>query len=138
MQAVAKARDSSDHPVRENVMEERLRVNLARFITESGYTANQVADMAGIPQATLGRYVRGENAISADVLPSLAAVFGRDIGDFYNANPPPAPQNLEEAQPLFFRARPGVTVTAEDLRDWEEFLEKVKTRRAKKLPPKKR
>lgn len=134
MQAVAKVSDSEDHPIRENAIEERIRRNLAAFIEQSGYSANQVADLAGVPQTTLGRYLRGENAVSVEYLKPLADVFGRRVDDFYDKEPPPPPADLETARPAFLRSRPGVNLTEEDLADFDAFLERLKSRRAKKTP----
>jgi transcriptional regulator with XRE-family HTH domain len=123
MQTVTKVRDLSPN-------EERIRENLVRFIAESGYTQNAIADMSGVPQASLGRYIRGENAVPADALPMLSEVFGRSIADFFAIDPPPA--DIESAAPVFIRQRPGVTWTAEDQHDADEFLQKLRARRAKK------
>lgn len=128
MQPVTKPKDLEP-------IEELMRRNLVRFISESGYSQNQVADMAGIPQANLGRYCRGENALPARELSPLAAVFGRSEGDFFQASPPPA--DLDTAPPVFLKRRPGATWTDEDQRDAEEFLEKLRIRRAKKKATKK-
>lgn len=140
MQAMAKAKDTDEDLSRGNVMSERIRRNLERFIEESGYSVNQVADLSGVPQATLGRWVRGENAVSLPYLRPLADVFGRRTDDFYEADPPPPPPDLESRRPVFLRSRPGVELTEDDFADFEVFLEKVKTRRAKKtsLPTKKK
>lgn len=121
MQRMAKVHDPID---------QRLRENLQKFIAESGYTQNQVADLSGVPQANLSRYLRGENAIPANVLPLLAEALGRDPGDFYAAAPPPA--NIEDAAPVLFKARPGVELTEEEAREIEELRERMKARRAKK------
>lgn len=134
MQVVNK---SDESPVRLNAREERARKNLERFITESGYSVTQVADLAGIPQATLSRYVTGKNAISIDVLHPLAEVLGRaSIDDFFNPEPPPqkSAAELEAAQPMFARARPGFEPTEEDLADFQNFLRRVQSRREKKKP----
>ncbi len=131
MDPVASPKDS-DPPVRTNALEERLRVNLIEFIKESGYTASQVADLAGIAQASLGRYTRGENALQADVLKPLAEVFGRTIEDFYDREPPPPKPDLATKHPLFLRSRPGFEPTEEDLKDWDEFLDRVRSRRGTK------
>jgi transcriptional regulator with XRE-family HTH domain len=72
MQVMTKARD----PKSFDVMEERIRENLVRFLADSGYSQNQLADLSGIPQANLGRYLRGENAVPAHALAPLAQVFG--------------------------------------------------------------
>jgi transcriptional regulator with XRE-family HTH domain len=138
MQAMTKAGDSDRVPVRENAIEERMRVNLETFIKQSGYSTTQVADLSGIPQASVSRYVRGENAIPADVLKALADVFGRSVNDFYERNPPPAPADLQNARPAFLKPRPGVQFSEEDLHDFEEFLTRVQARRAKKPPAKKK
>ncbi len=134
MQAMGKVGDSDDHPVRENAMEERIRRNLIKFTEQSGYSANQVADLAGVPQATLGRYIRGENSVSVEYLKPLADVFGRKVDDFYEKDPPPPPDDIELQRPAFLRARPGVNLTEEDLAEFDAFLERLKSRRAKKTP----
>jgi len=134
MQAMAKPRKSGE---RENATEERLRINLNRFIEESGYTMTQIADMIGEPQANFGRYARGEHPLTANMLPALSQVFGRSPNDFYERDPPPAPKDVHERQPLFLKSRPGFQPTDEDMIDWEEFLTRVRARRDKKIGKKK-
>lgn len=136
MQAMTKKDESGDNnvPVRVDAIEERIRVNLNRFLDESGYSITMAADLAGIPQASLSRYIKGENAVPSDVLLPLAQVFGRKIEDFYDRAPPPAPKNLEEHAPVFLRSRPGFQLTEEDLSDWNRFLDQIKSRRDKKKP----
>lgn len=125
MQVMAKAKDPHD---------ERIRVNLVKFIEESGYSTNTVADLSGIPQANLGRYTRGENAVPASALPALAAVFGRSVNHFYEIDPPPV--DIDEAAPVFFRARPGLELSAEDHKDIDETIERIRIRRTKKAKTK--
>lgn len=135
MQAVAKAKDSDESPVRLNAREERARVNLERFIEASGYSVTQVADMAGIPQASLARYVNGKSPLPLDALPRLAEVLGREsIDDFLSPSPPrqKTSAELEAAQPIFAKSRPGFEPTEEDLADFQEYLRKVQARRGKK------
>lgn len=136
MQAMTKNEDSGDKkvPIRTDVIEERIRVNLNKFLDESGYSITAVADMSGVPQASLARYLKGENAVPSDVLLPLAQVFARKIEDFYDRDPPEAPKNLLDHSPLFLRSRPGYPVTEEDLSDWNAFLDRVKSRRDKKKP----
>lgn len=134
MQPVAKTKEPSDSdgPVRANALEERLRVNLNRFIAQSGYSAQQVADLSGITQASLSRYTRGENALQADALLPLAQVFGRSVEDFYDRDPPPVDKEALEKNFLFLKSRPGFEPTEEDLADFEAFLERARKRREKK------
>lgn len=133
MQPVAKT-DEESTPVRADAVEERLRINLIRFIKESGYSDVQVADLSGIAQASLGRYKRGENAIPSDALKRLAELFGRSTEDFYQREPPRAPPREEAVArlPFFLRARPEINITEADIEDFNEFLEKARKRRAKK------
>lgn len=134
MQAVAKAKESTedDTPIRANALEERMRVNLLRFIEESGYSAQTVADLTGITQASLSRYTRGENALQASALPALAQVLGRRVEDFYDREPPPLDRGALEKSFLFLKSRPGFEPTEEDLVEFEEFLERARKRREKK------
>src|ERR1043165_10082961 len=122
MQVVNK---SDESPVRTNAREEGVRRNLEMFITKSGYSVTQVADLAGIPQATLARYVQGKNAISIEALMPLAEVLGREsVDDFFNPDPPrqKTAAELEAAQPMFARSRPGFEPTEEDLADFQELV----------------
>lgn len=134
MQRMASTREN-DRAADRSVIEQRIAANLARFVEDSGYSQNQVADMSGIPQATLGRYMRGENAPPADALGALAQVLGRSVDDFYRRDPPPQKkrEQLEEENPMWLRHHPGVDLTEEDLANWEKFISGVKERRAKKL-----
>jgi transcriptional regulator with XRE-family HTH domain len=122
----------NDRGAQRTPMELRIAANLAKFVEQSGYTQNQLADMAGIPQATLGRYMRGESAIPSEALLAIAPVLGRSVDHFGMANPPPPPTDLSETAPVWLKARPDVDLTAEDLAAWEKFLAGVRERRAKK------
>ncbi len=131
---MAKTKEPTEEggPIRANALEERLRVNLVHFIDESGYSAQQVSDLAGITQASLSRYTRGENALQASAIQPLAQVFGRSVEDFYDRDPPPAKEDLLAKNFLFLRSRPGFEPTEEDLADFEAFMERARTRREKK------
>jgi transcriptional regulator with XRE-family HTH domain len=117
-------------------IEELIRENLEKFIKESGYSQQQVADMAGIPQANFGRYVRGENVVQAGVLKPLAELFGRTVDDFYNPDPPPP--NRERVPLLFFKALPGTELTEDDWKDIKELQARVSSRHSKKIPASKK
>lgn len=109
-----------------------MRVNLRLFIEQSGYSAQEVADLSGITQASLSRYTRGENAIPGSALPSLAQVLGRKVEDFYDRDPPPIDRDVLARNFLFLKSRPGFEPTEEDLVDFEAFLERARKRREKK------
>jgi transcriptional regulator with XRE-family HTH domain len=131
MQRMAKVRETPT-PVRMNPTEEKIRRNLVRFIAESGYSQNQVADMSGVPQANLGRYVRGESAISVDAIELLADVFARPAGDFYLDEPPPPPKDLAIVRPVFWRGRPGDDFDAEERRILDAANAEISAHRRKK------
>lgn len=135
MQAVAK---SDESPARLNAREERARKNLERFVEESGYSVTQVADLSGIAQANVSRYINGKSPLPLDALQPLADVLGRDPGDFLLVDPPQqkTKEQLEQAQPMFARARPGFEPTEEDLADFQEYIRRVQSRREKKAKPK--
>ena len=140
MQAVAKAKESDESdesPVRLNAREERARANLEKWIDASGYSATQVADLAGIPQANLARWLAGKHPIPLDALRPLADALGREsIEDFESANPP-RQRTMEELAlilPVLGKHRPGANPTAEDLDDYREYVRKVQGRREKKKP----
>lgn len=136
MEVVAK---SDESPVRLNAREERARRNLERFVNESGYSVTQVADLSGIPQASLARYINGKSPLPLDALHPLADALGREsINDFLDPNPAPqkTKEQLEAAQPMFARARPGFEPTEEDLADFQEYIRKVQARRERKNKPK--
>lgn len=136
MQTVTKPKESDqDVEVRADPVEEQVRTNLNKFITESGYSQQQVADMAGIVQASLGRYCRGENAMPMSALPMLADVLGHSVSDFFQGAPPPG--DLESAPAVFVRKRPGIVWTDEDQADTEQYLERIRSRRIKKRSAKK-
>lgn len=113
-----------------NPQVEVIRSNLERFIAESGYSVTMVADLSGIPQASLGRYVKGTHALPAEYIQPLAEVFGRAPGDFYTAAPPPADKST--LLPVMFRSRPDVHLTQEDQKDIDELKSKLLARRKKK------
>lgn len=138
MQCVTKSKESDESPVRPNAQEERARINLARFIEESGYSVTEVADMTGIPQASLARYVNGKSPLPLDAMQPLANALGRgSLDDFQDRNPPRqrTREELEAAQPIFAVPRPGFHPTEDDLIDFQEYLRKVQARRDKKRPP---
>lgn len=130
---MAKQQDSQETevPVRDNAMEERIRVNLCRFIEESGMSQVAIADLAGITQASLSRYTRGENAIPADALKPLADAVGRLVDDFFQRDPSqPSPDRVRN---FFLRTRPGVEPTEQDLQEFDEYVARAEKRRAAKL-----
>lgn len=122
-------------PKSTNPVLETIRRNLNAFIEQSGYSQNQVADMSGIPQASFGRYLRGDHAIPVDYIPILSVVFGVDPGDFYAAKPPSV--NIDGACPVLFKSRPGAELDADDWKDIEEIQSRMMARRAKKTAKKK-
>jgi transcriptional regulator with XRE-family HTH domain len=130
---------SDESPARLNAREERARRNLVKFVEDSGYAVTTVADLSGISQASLTRYMNGKSPLPFDALQPLADVLGREsILDFQNPDPPRqrTMAELEAAQPMFARARPGFEPTEEDLQDFQEYLKKVQSRREKKNKPK--
>lgn len=107
-------------------MEERIRLNLTKFVAESGYSVNQIADTLGIPQASFGRYMRGENAVPATLLKPLADFFGRRTDDFFEeAPPPPDPARMDD---LFLKTRPDAEIDDEVLREVHAELAKANQR----------
>lgn len=133
IQAMAKTNESQE-PL--TARQERIRRNLAKFIEESGYSVTEVADMAGIAQASLGRWVRGDVvSIPADALQPLADALGRASIDDFNLADPPRQRTKAElalAQPIYSKSRPGYEPTEEDIADFQEYLRKVQARRDKK------
>lgn len=134
MHLVAKTKDSDESPVRTNAYEERARLNLVAWIDASGYSMTQVADLAGIPQANLMRYVSGKSPLPLDALQPLAEVFGRkSIDDFKDPNAKPlTPGELAALPPLFAKSRPGYNPTEEDLADLRDAIAKIQARRDRK------
>lgn len=112
MQVMAKPRDPMDLLIHKN---------LVKFIEESGYSLNVVADLSGITQASLGRYVRGENDPPASALKPIADALGRTVDDFYQDNPPPPKADKDD---LFFRSRPDAVLSEEIMKEVREFLAK--------------
>ncbi len=131
MQAVAKTRETDESPQRTNHAEERTRANLCAFIEQSGYTPTQVADLSGVPQANLSRYMLGKSAIPLDALTELARALGRDsIRDFTISDPPRQRNKAELARdlPLVAKARPGFEPTEEDIGELRIALERIARR----------
>lgn len=130
-----KAESDDESPARTNARQEIARRNLENWIVQSGYSVTEVADMAGIPQANLARYVNGKSAIRVDVLQPLADVLGRASTHEFQMTDPPKQRHrdeLEIAQPMFAKSRPGFEPTEQDLKDFQDYLAKVQSRRAKK------
>lgn len=140
LQVVAKSRESDESPARLDPYEERARLNLVAWIEASGYSVTQVADLAGIPQANLARYVTGKSPVPFEHMPAIADVFGREsIDDFRRADiaPPLTAAQLEAKQPMFAKHRPGFVPTEEDIADFHEYVRRVQARREKKTKTKK-
>lgn len=136
MQAVAKAKED-ESPIRLDVYQERMRRNLERFIKASGYSVTEVADLAGIPQANLARWVAGKSKIDPGALRPLAEALGRaSIDDFDSLDPPRQRTRAElaEDEPMMSKARPGYSPTEQDIADFNEALRRVQSRREKKKP----
>lgn len=138
MQAVTKTREKDEHdesPRRLNNQEERVRANLEAFVEASGYTPTQVADMAGVPQANVSRYLAGKSAIPSDALPAFARALGRkSIDDFYSTAPPRqrTKEELARDEPIIGKPRPGYDPTDEDFADINATITKVAGRAGKK------
>jgi transcriptional regulator with XRE-family HTH domain len=72
-----------------------VRVNLRRFQKELSeafgrdVSQEELADAAGIRLDTLRDYVHGRRSPKIAPLLKLAEVFGRPVGDFFLASPPP-------------------------------------------------
>lgn len=139
LQAVAKTKESDESPMRLDAIQERARLNLEAWIEASGYSVTQVADLAGIPQASLGRYVNGKSPVPFEHMPALAEVFGREtIADFSDPTPtrPLTGEELLLKQPMFAKARPGLALSEEDRIEFKKYVAGVEARRAKKLKKK--
>jgi len=135
--AVAKSRETDESPERLSAQEERARANLDAWIEASGYTATQVADLAGIPQASLARWLAGKHAIPYGALRPLADALGRESIEEFEMPSPPRQRTKEELallMPVLGKHRPGAEPTKEDLDDYREYLRRVQSRREKKKP----
>ena len=116
-------------------LEEVVRRNVIAFREEAGLSQADAADVSGVPVYNLSRYERGETRnIPATVLHVLAEAYGRNVGDFYEPDPPP-PAKLEERPAIFLRSRPD---TAIDQEVYEKVMRAVRDAnaelRAKKKP----
>lgn len=139
LHAVAKTKESDESEARVDPFEERARQRLKSWIDASGYSVTEVADLAGIPQANLARYVSGKSPVPLSKMEDLAAVFGRkSTADFTSetCDRPLTRPELDAAQPMFAKHRPGFVPTAEDLADFQEYVRRVQARREKKLKTK--
>lgn len=99
-------------------VDERIRKNLIRFREECGLSQAQLADLSGVPMNNLSRYERGENTPPPSAIEMVAVVVGRDPGDFFKSDPPPA--KPDERNVFFLRTWPGVDVddkVAAEVRD---------------------
>ncbi len=101
-------------------MEELIRRNLDKFVVESGIAYTAIADTTGITAASFARYLKGENAVPAAALKTLADFFGRRVGDFYEEDPPPADPSL--VNDLFLRSRPGAMIDADFMREMNALM----------------
>jgi transcriptional regulator with XRE-family HTH domain len=133
--AVAKTRESDENPERLSAREERARANVERWIATSGYTITQVADLAGIPQASLARWLTGKHPIPYDAFQPLADALGRESLEDFSSPSPPRQRTKEELallMPVIGKHRPGAEPTQEDIDDYRDYLRKVQGRREKK------
>jgi transcriptional regulator with XRE-family HTH domain len=111
-----------------------IRENLAKFRAECELSRADLAALSGIPEKNIVRGELGETGISSSALIAFAHVFGRDPGDFYKADPPPAPK-AEDRPKLFLRQWPGVDVPREILDDVRLALSRANEKlRGKKHP----
>ena len=112
--------------------EDLIRKNLALFREQSGLSRAQLSDLSGVPEKNLVRYESGDTSVPAAALGTLAKAFGRDAGDFYKEEPPPAPPK-DELPVVFFRIRPGSPPPPENLmREVREAVERVNQAMKKK------
>lgn len=113
-----------------------IRNNIARFRADCGLSRADLAELSGIPEKNLVRYENGETNVSSTAIVELAHVFGRDEGDFYKENPPPAPE-LEQLPKLFLKQWPGYQVPADVLEEVCGVIERANEKlRGMKLPKK--
>ena len=110
-----------------------LRVNLGKFRKECELSRAELADISGIPEKNIIRYENGETGMPASAVKAFAHVFGRDPGDFYKKQPPPAPK-ADERPKLFLKQWPGSEVPREVLDEVRTYLERANEKlRGKKI-----
>lgn len=95
--------------------EEIIRKNLIRAREQAGFDQLSAADATGIAFDTLRSYEAGEVEIPNAALRTIAPVYGRKPGDFFEVDLPPV--DLDGAKRVFFRGRPEdlQALSAEDL-----------------------
>lgn len=83
--------------------EEIIRKNLIRAREQAGYDQLAAADATGIPFETLHAYESGTAEIPNAALRTIAPVYGRKPGDFFEVEMPAV--DLEGARFVFFRGQ---------------------------------
>lgn len=105
-------RGEATAPTTADPVERVIQKNLVRFREEAGFDRVGAADASAIPFETLTKYEGGELEVPNAVLKSLAEVYGRRPGDFFEVDPPPA--DLSNRPGIWFRGRPEVVNAISD------------------------
>lgn len=127
-----------------DLKKEILAANLRKFREAAGMSQQDASFAGQFPLDNLRRYEQGTSSPGVFVLEQLAAIYGHDMGDFFNPEPPPA--KLRERSPVLLRVVPGMeddissdgmeriqATIAKVLRDEKEIRDRKAT---KKKPPK--
>lgn len=117
--------------------EEIIRKNLIRAREQAGFDQLSAADATGIAFETLRGYEAGELEVPNAALRTIAPVYGRKPGDFFEVEMPAV--DLDGAKRVFFRGRPEDlrALSAEDLARAaaleREFDEKIRASKRAQL-----
>lgn len=101
--------------------------NLARFREAEGFTQQELAGMAGVSVASVYRYEAAKGLPERAALRQFARIFGRQIEDFFNPDPPPAAAQERQFNVRFMTSGPKPPGFDEEMR---RFLDKYKVSHA--------
>lgn len=62
---------------------ERIRANLERYISESGYTQKEVAERLGVSQSSVTNWVKGKNSPDVNLVMPICNLLNITVGQFY-------------------------------------------------------
>ena len=67
-------------------MERSFNIKLAELLQEKGYTQKELANMAGVTEAAVSHYIKGDRIPRASVLKRIADALGTSVDYLMNGN----------------------------------------------------
>lgn len=89
-------------------MNETLGRNIQRLLAEKGLSRKEFADMTGLTEAAISRYITGKREPKAITLSAIANVLGVSVDELLGT-PCENPSDLDDAVALVARSADGLT-----------------------------